>query len=191
MSALAEWVLSAALTFAPIETRPQFKGYEESRDEAFSRYISIAADIAAAAEENAKSERAAKERAALLLAVAIGESGLSADVDRGPCYRKGGYKTRCDSGTSFTLWQMKAALVDGKPMRAAELVGHDKRRTAARAALRALLGSLGMCRKLPAEDRLSGYGAGRCIEGHKGVRARWALYQRVLTHEVTPQGASK
>ena len=50
MSPLSEWVLSAALTFAPIERQPQGKGYEETREEAFDRYITIANDIAAAAE---------------------------------------------------------------------------------------------------------------------------------------------
>jgi len=188
MSPLAEWVLSAALTFAPIETRPQFKGYEESREDAFDRYISIANDIAAAAESNTTKGTPAKDKAALLLAVAIGESGLSLDVDRGPCYREGGFKTRCDSGTSFTLWQMKAAILDGQPMSAAELVGTDKRKGAARAALRAILGSLGRCKSLPAEDRLSGYGVGRCIAGNKSVRARHKLFLRVLGH-VAKEGA--
>lgn len=187
MSPLAEWVLSAALTFAPIESRPQFKGYEESREEAFERYISIANDIAFAAEERAKTPAAAKRNAALLLAVAVGESGLSADVDRSPCYRGGGFRTRCDSGTSFTIWQLKHAIVDGRPVWGRELQGTDKRRDAARGALRSILGSLGMCKKLEPEDRLSGYGAGRCIVGHKSVRARWALFQRVQAHEAGAQ----
>lgn len=180
MSPLAEWVLSAALYFAPIESRPQFKGYEETREEAFDRYISIANDIAEAAQENAKTEGGAKQRAALLLAVAVGESGLSADVDQGPCYRQGNWKARCDGGTSFTLWQLKHALIDGELVRGKLLEGHDNRKRAAKGALRALLGSLGMCKKLPEEDRLSGYGVGRCVTGNKSVRARWALYQRVL-----------
>jgi hypothetical protein len=182
LTPLAEWVFSAALTFAPIETRPQFKGYEETREEAFERYISIANDIAYAAEETSKTEGSAKQRAALLLAVAVGESGLSADVDQGPCYRQGNWKARCDGGTSFTIWQMKHAIIDGEVVRGKALEGHDSRRRAARGALRSLLGSLSMCKKLPEEDRLSGYGAGRCLEGNKSVRARWALYQRVLTH---------
>ena len=182
MSALAGWVLSAAVAFAPPATRPQFKGHEESLDETAARYASIAEDIAAAAEEGAKSEADAKQRAALLLAVAVGESGLSADVDRGPCYRQGNWKARCDGGTSFTIWQMKHAIVDGELVAGRKLEGVANRRRAAKGALRALLGSIGMCKKLPAEDRLSGYGVGRCVEGNKSVRARWALYVRVLGH---------
>ncbi len=182
MTPLASWVLSAALYFAPVESRPQFKGYEETMDETRARYASIAEDVAEAAEENAKSPEEAKRRAALLLAVAIGESGLSHDVDKGPCYRKGNWRERCDGGTSFTLWQMKAVTIDGESKHAKHVAGLDKRKVAAKAALRKILGSLGMCKALPPEDRLSGYGAGRCIGGHKGVRARWSLYQRVLGH---------
>ena len=63
MSALADWVLLAALHFAPLETRPQFRGFEEARDEAFGRYLGIAADIAAAAEEHPGSDAEKRRRA--------------------------------------------------------------------------------------------------------------------------------
>jgi hypothetical protein len=182
MSALAEWVLSAALFFAPVETRPKVAGYEETADEARARYASIAEDIAAAAEEGAPPAGEAKRRAALLLAVAVGESGLSYDVDKGPCYRKGNWRERCDGGTSFTIWQLKAVSIDGEHRHARHVEGVAKRKIAAKAALRKILGSLGMCKSLAPEDRLSAYGAGRCLEGHKGIRARWALFQRVLGH---------
>lgn len=179
MSALADWVLLAALHFAPLETRPQFEGFEETREEGFSRYLDISRDIAAAAEEQPGTDEQKRRRAALLLAVAVGESGLSRDVDEGPCFRRGGWRTRCDSGTSHTLWQMKAAILDGRPVLAKELRGFDRRKDAARAALRALQGSLGQCRKLDAADRLSAYGAGACKVGLQSVRARWALFERV------------
>ena len=180
MSALADWVLLAALHFAPIETRPQFPGHEETREEAFSRYVSIAADIAAAAEERGGSEGEQRRHAALLLAVAVGESGLSRDVDEGRCYRAGGWRKRCDAGTSWTLWQMKTGILQGQLVRGQALAGFDRRRDAARAALRALLGSLGACAQLEAPDRLSVYGAGRCVAGLPSVRARWSLFGRVL-----------
>ena len=184
MTALVEWILSAALTFAPIATRPQFKGYEETQEETLARYRSIAEDIAAAASEGDGKGRSPKERAALLLAVAIGESGLSADVDKSPCYREGGWKTRCDSGSSYTLWQIKQALIDGKLVYGRDLQGHAKRRDAARGALRKIEGSLSMCGKLPVEDRLSGYGVGRCVAGVKSIRARHALFLKVASHAV-------
>lgn len=179
MSALADWVLLAALHFAPLETRPRFEGYEETRDEAFSRYLGIAADIAAAAEEHPGTDAEKRRRAALLLAVAVGESGLSRDVDEGPCYRRNKWRARCDSGTSHTLWQLKTGILDGRPVRGLELRGIDKRRSAARVALRALQGSLGRCKALEPADRLSGYGAGTCKPGIASVRARWALVEKV------------
>lgn len=188
MSPLASWVLSAALYFAPVESRPQFKGYEETTDATRARYASIAEDVAEAAEENAKSPEDAKRRAALLLAVAIGESGLSYDVDKGPCYRQGNWRTRCDGGTSFTLWQMKSATVDGQAVHAKHVAGLDKRKLAARAALRKILGSLGMCKKLEPKDRLSAYGAGRCIAGLANIQARHALYLRIAAHTPSPEG---
>jgi len=183
VSALADWVLLAALHFAPIETRPRFEGYLETQEEAFGRYLGIARDIAAAAEEHEGTDAEKRKRAALLLAVAVGESGLSRDVDEGPCYRRGRWRARCDGGTSYTLWQMKSAVVDGRPVHARELRGLDKRGQAARAALRAIRGSLGACRKLEAQDRLSMYGAGSCKPGLRSVRARWALFERVVAFE--------
>jgi hypothetical protein len=62
------------------------------------------------------------------------------------------------------------------------LQGHAKRRAAARGALRKIEGSLGMCSKLPVEDRLSAYGVGRCATGVKSIRARHALYLKVASH---------
>lgn len=188
MTALVEWILSAALTFAPIATRPQFKGYEETQEETLARYRSIAEDIAAAASEGDGKGRSSKERAALLLAVAIGESGLSADVDKSPCYREGGWKTRCDSGSSYTIWQLKHTLLDGKLVPGRDLQGHAKRRDAARGALRMIEGSLGMCSKLPVEDRLSMYGVGRCAAGVKSIRARHALYVKIASHSAPKEG---
>jgi hypothetical protein len=183
VSALADWVLLAALHFAPLETRPQFRGFEETHDEAFSRYLGIAADIAAAAEEHPGSDAEKRRRAALLLAVAVGESGLSRDVDEGPCYREGKWRARCDGGTSHTLWQLKTAFVDGRPVSARELRGIDQRKQAARAALRSISGSLRACRKLEQADRLSLYGSGSCRPGLKSVRARWALFERVVAFD--------
>lgn len=185
MSTLADWVLLAALHFAPIETRPRFAGFEETQEEAFGRYLGIARDIAAAAEEHEGTDNEKRRRAALLLAVAVGESGLSRDVDEGPCYRVGGWKARCDGGTSHTLWQLKTAVVEGRAVSARELRGLDKRGEAAKAALRALRGSLGACRKLEPADRLSMYGAGSCKPGLRSVRARWALFERVAAFQAS------
>lgn len=189
--ALAKKVLLAALAYAPIETRPQYAGYAETREQALDRYWSIAQDIAEAAVEVPPKPggMSDEQEAALLLALAIGESGLSLDVDRGPCYRKGKLWRRCDSGTSFTIWQLKPSLFDGKVRTGREL--QADRKLAARVALHRARGSIGQCRALPAVDRLSAYGSGRCIEGLQDVQARWRLavkvreFMRPLQGEVT------
>lgn len=186
MTTIATWCLAAALFHAPPETRPQFPGHEESVEQTRERYASICADIEAAATE--RPERPGflshRDRAALLLGLAIGESGLARDADLGPCHREGKWRSRCDGGRAATIWQLHATRDDDSEQ--TELGTHDlfaDRRRAARVALRLALGSIGMCRKLPAEDRLSAYGSGRCLTGeYKGsssVRARWRLFQRL------------
>lgn len=187
---LAQAVMLAALAFAPPETRPQYEGHRETREETVERYWSIAQDIAAAAEEVPATPGGLtdQQEAALLLALAIGESGLSRDVDVGPCYRKGRLWRRCDSGTSYTIWQLKPGIVDGKVRAGKEL--QADRRLAARLALRRARGSLGQCRALEAHDRLAAYGAGRCIAGIESVRERYRLFQRVRDY-MRPLPAAK
>ncbi len=167
---LATWLLAAALHFAPPETRPQFPGYEESRTETISRYESIVSDIERAAEGD-------KSRATLLLALAIGETGLSLDTDRGPCYRGGAYKSRCDGGTSATLWQLKSVRWKGEVLRYLDLF--KDRLRAATIALSIARKSIGMCRHLEPQDQLSAYGSGACRPGLKSVRARYHLWARI------------
>ena len=176
---LAQAIMIAALEFAPVESRPEFPGYVETRAETLDRYWSIAQDIAAAAQEvpTKPGGLADEDEAALLLALAIGESGLSLDVDRGPCYRKGKWFARCDGGSSFTIWQLKPIRFDGALRTGKEL--QSDRALAARVALWLARGSLGQCRKLEPRDRLSAYGAGYCKEGLASVRARHALYVKV------------
>lgn len=176
---LAAKVMLAALAYAPVETRPNYPGFSETRNETIDRYWSIATDIAAAAEETPTTPGGLSDEseAALLLALAIGESGLALDVDRGPCYRRGALWRRCDSGTSYTIWQLKPGMVDGKVRTGKQL--QADRKLAARLALKRARGSLGQCRAMEPHDRLSAYGAGHCVAGLADIRARWKLYQRV------------
>jgi hypothetical protein len=186
VSAVAAWCLAAALVHAPPATRPQFPGHEETPEQTRERYVAICADIEAAATEHP--ERPGfighREKAALLLALAIGESGLSRDADLGPCYRVGKWRARCDGGRAASVWQLQATRDDDAEQTelGPKQLFADRRR-AARVALRIAIGSIGMCRKLPPEDRLSAYGAGRCLTGdYRGassVRARWRLFQRL------------
>lgn len=184
---LAQSIMLAALAFAPPETRPNYPGYSETRAETVDRYWSISQDIAAAATaEPAKPGGLTDEQeAALLLALAIGESGLALDVDRGPCYRRGGLWARCDSGTSFSIWQIKPIYFDRTRVDGPML--QSDRNLAARVALWLARSSLGACRKLDPHDRLSAYGAGHCKAGLENIRERFRLYQRVLAHMQAPK----
>lgn len=186
MTPLAKWVLAALLRFAPVEALPQFPAFEEAADAARARYASIAVDIAAAAEAESPIPGGLTDRAeaALLVAIAIGESQLSADTDRGPCYRGapgGRHWGRCDHATSATLWQIKRGLLwDGKRLSYLELF--TDRARAARIALRFARASLHTCRRLPAVDRLSGL-SGRCVEGHAGARGHYRRWLRIAAWE--------
>lgn len=157
---LYDIVLALLIQFAPVDRLPQFPGYEETPAEAQARYREIARDIVNAAEGPGPFSRAGN--AFLLSAMAIGESGLALDVDRGPCYRKGSWVQRCDGGRAQSIWQ----------------VWHPERLTraeAARLALKRLRASWYRCKALPPKYRLSAYGAGRCME-LEGAAARWRLY---------------
>jgi hypothetical protein len=191
--ALEAWTLAALERFAPSDRSPQLPGHEETPEQARERYREIAHDIALVAEESAQAAEgkpgamSARSRAALLVAVAIGESRLARDTDLGPCHRGkpgGTWWTRCDSGTSGSIWQIKTPVLwEGEKV--AYLDVFKNRQRAARISLRASLGSLGRCRHLPAEDRLSALG-GACREGLGSARARYRLWQRVRAWEPKP-----
>ena len=172
MTALAEWLLAAALAFAPPEKAKQFPGFEETPAQARARYASIAADIDTAAGGD-------KAKAALLLAIALGESGLAKDVDSGTCYRIGAYRSRCDAGTSHSLWQVKAYGIT-----AAEL--KTDRLKAAKKALALAQSSLGSCRALDPRDGLSQYATGSCKAGVASAQARFDLWGKVYAWRAAP-----
>jgi hypothetical protein len=188
MSELAAWLLAAALHFSPVERLPQFPGHEETAESSRERYGAIAADVASVVEEM----KGTKQEAALLLAWALGESGLARDADVGPCFRgrhKGAnHRTRCDSGAAASMWQIHEHVAkDGTPVTKEQLFAD--RKLAARTMLRALRASSKACRHLKPEDRFSQAGLGRCVEGNKSVRARFRLWARVAGWAPT-QGAA-
>lgn len=183
---LTEWILLAALHFAPPSKHPDFPGHEETVEEATARYELIANDIAGAV-AHWKNRKGAKNAAALALAFAIGETGLTKDADVGPCFRgkyrptwanhEIDYKARCDSGKAATIWQFHATIVDGERLEVADLFADRAR--AAKLAIRFMYASLKNCAHLKPEDRLSGFGIGRCVEGNEQVRKRWRSYERI------------
>lgn len=179
MSTSFEWVLAILLHFAPVERLPQFKGYEETPEAARARYTEIAQAIVQVAHETEETSNGLSDRdeMALLAAIAIGESHLAKDADVGPCYRKGAYRTRCDSGAAASVWQNHAW---GKDEKGAVTIKRlfAERDLAARRVLGIATSSLSRCRKLPPRDRLSGL-SGRCQEGLASAQARWHLWQKI------------
>lgn len=184
MNAFVAWILAAALHFAPPERHPRFDGYEETAEQARARYEQIAVDIAAAVE----GRKDAKDMAALALAWAVGESALAPDADKGPCYRKGRWKLRCDGGLAAGPWQLHEYWDRQAKERVTVAAIFADRARSARTVVRKLIGAWVQCAHLAAEDRLSGFGLGHCEAGNASVRARYRLWQRVRAWE--PPAAS-
>jgi hypothetical protein len=175
MNAFVAWILAAALHFAPPERHPRFDGYEETAEQAHARYEQIAVDIAAAVE----GRKDAKDMAALALAWAIGESALAPDADKGPCYRKGRWKLRCDGGLAAGPWQLHEYWDRQAKERVTVAAIFADRARSAKTVVRKLIGAWVQCAHLAPEDRLSGFGLGHCEAGNASVRARYRLWQRV------------
>ncbi len=167
---LVEWTLAALLNFAPPEQHDGTAWADASREAAIERYVGISEAIT--------SQCTTRSCAALLVAIAVGETGLAKDADVGPCHRKGGYKKRCDSGLAASVWQTHAFGLDkdGEPITVERLFAD--RKLAAWVVVRVARGSLQRCKHLPREDRLAGLGGGHC-KPSESARARWRLWQSV------------
>lgn len=165
-----DWTLAALLAFAPPERHDGTRWADDSREAALVRYQGIASAIVAVCPEDDRSCHA------LLAAIAIGESGLARDADVGPCYREGGYRTRCDSGLAASVWQAHAFGADeaGEAITIARLFAD--RELAAWQTLRVARSSLARCGR--GEDSLSGL-SGTCKKGPGPWRARWRLWSRM------------
>lgn len=179
MSALATWALAAMLFLVPHGIGHSFPGWSETPAELEARYTQIAIAVG----EVAKT----KSEAALLLALAYHESAFAQDVDVGPCYRGkrgGGWWSRCDAGTSYSVWQVKPyRKADGSLVTGATL--QADRKVAARRALTLALGSLGLCRKLGPRDQLSAYIRGTCATGIAGSGARYDKWKQLESWQPT------
>lgn len=161
MSAAVAWILALLVYAAPPERLAAEPGWEETAEQRSARYAEIAADIAAVTYAPTApvlygGPRARAHTAALLVAVAVLESGLAADVDRGPCYRgRDGRGPRCDRGRSASCWQIR--LEPGERTREgwtqADLFAD--RRKAIRVALRLMRGSFGLARARGRLDNMS------------------------------------
>lgn len=193
MTSAIAWVLSLLVLALPPDRVQAQPGWDEAPSAREARYLAIATDVAAVvyapgARTLYAGPRGRARTAALLVAVAVLESGLAADVDLGPCYRgRDGRSMRCDSGRAHGLWQVHAPEVAGD------------RRAAARAALRVLRGSFAAAtgerdHAWSAEERLSHrldlYAGGRSRAAHLLGMARLALADRLAARPGAPTDAA-
>ena len=188
MTAVVEWLLALALQFAPPSQALRFPGYDETADAARARYAVIAEDIAAVVQSHEPLPGLTRvESAAFVLAMAVGESALALDADKGPCFRGRhlgrNYAGRCDSGRAVGVLQVQ--LASGRAEHFA-----DRRKLLA-VGLEALRGSLWACVSLPVDERLAAYASGSCANegGKAGSRKRWALFSQILNARPAPKAA--
>lgn len=185
MTSVVEWLLALALQFAPPSAALQFPGYVETADAARARYTIIVEDIVAVTQAHEPLPGLTRtESAAFLLAMAIGETALALDADKGPCFRGRhlgrNYAGRCDSGHAVGVLQVQ--LASG---RAEHFT--DRRKLLA-VGLKALRGSLWACWRLPVTERLAAYGSGSCANegGKAGSRKRFALFGQIFNAKLAP-----
>jgi len=194
MNPIVAWLFTLALQFAPPDRAHQFPGWEETNEERTARYAVIVQDIYDVVYDEANKPIPGMSRArtaAYMLALAIGESGLDKDADKGPCYREKGWWRRCDAGQAGSMWQVqvgKGFLFDGdRRVRMKDLF--NDRQTAIRVALRAVRGSFWSCRKFAPEHRLAVYGSGTCNNkaGMEGSAERYKLATKLWNHTKIPR----
>jgi hypothetical protein len=159
MDPIIAWALAIMLAWAP-PGRSRIKEAVETPEAGAARYAEIAREAAQVVFDPAERPMVAGPRArsqslALLLSVALHESGFRRDVDLGlgPLAR--------GSGTDSCLMQIRVGKGQTPEGWAhADLVADRKK--CFRAGLRLLRRSIGACRSLPPLDWLSAYARGQC-----------------------------
>lgn len=187
------WIFALMSFLAPPERltaapHVQLPGWEETLEQRTERYESIAKDIYEVVYDPAaklpyRGKRGRAQTAALLVAIAFMESGFMPDVDKGPCYRKGNFRSRCDGGLSAGMWQ--ARLGEGETLLSIHGIDGLKqadlfrdRKVQVRIALHMVNKSFRAARLLGPEDVLNVYASGRTGAGQKGGLARLQTAKR-------------
>lgn len=188
------WLLGLMTFLAPpdrLAAAPQYPGWEETVEQKQERYLSIAEDIAEVAFDPAEQPvfngpRGRVGTAALILALAFGESGFARDVDQGPCYRGAdGRSSRCDGGQSACMMQIRiGAGRTREGWSQADLFAD--RTKCLRAGMHLARRSFRACRGEQLEYRLNAYASGVCGRGHLGSQARMRLWRRIYDRAGRP-----
>lgn len=193
------WILSLIVSFAPpakVASGPQFEGWEETADEKLVRYEAIATDLYETVFENPDNAslfsggfKGKLRTTTLLLATAAHESAFSRDVDQGPCFRKNGYKGRCDSGKAYCMMQVHVG-PDGKTPEGwtGEELFADRKKCFT-TALNGMRRSIRACRKVHKTPNLwlSAYASGDCERGGKGAEELWRMYESFWGKKTPPK----
>lgn len=198
MEIVIPWIVALMTFLSPperITSQPQITGWAETLEQRTERYESIAKDVYEVVYSAEKLPyRGKKGRAystALLVGIAFMESGFAHDVDKGPCYRGGGFRYRCDGGLSVGLWQARLGGgetllsihgVDG--LKQADLFAD--RKTQVRVALHMVVRSFKTCRLHGPESALNVYASGSCMRGQKEGLARLLVAKRALANRPPP-----
>lgn len=165
---LVDYLFAFLLAAVP----PHHHAYKETQEKTFSRYSSIAEDIARVALDPSvdpvfEGTDGRARTAVLLASIAASESFLRADVDA--CKEKG------DGGKSATIFQLQGS----------HKTICSSREEAVRVALERVRQSLATCKHLPEGERLALYTSGSCARGHAAARYRWSRAHRWFsTHPV-------
>ncbi len=193
-SPVTAWLYALMVWAAPPDrfaAAHSFPGWQETVEARSARYRSIAEDLVATvydpAERPAFAGKNGRARtAALLLALAIKESGLAPDADRGPCYRgRNGQSQRCDEGRSACMLQIRVGTGTTPEGWTREELFADRRKCL-RAGLHRARRSVGACSREGPDFILNAYASGVCGRGHQESRERVALAERLFAHQPAP-----
>lgn len=169
---MSAWLLALMLVVAPPGRTPS----RETAEAGAIRYAAIAEAVAAVVAEEPPlfGGRLGRERtAALLVAIAVHESGLRLDVDNG---------TTRGEGRDVCLLQIRA-----RSREEADEIAHD-RRACLRLGLSFARRSMIACAASPLNERLGAYASGSCSRGLLESRAMMQSARRLFARH--PPGAS-
>lgn len=193
---ITEWLAGLMIAKAPpdrLASLPQFRGWEETAEQKRVRYGEIAEAVYRVTYDPAESpvfggKLGRARTATLLLAIAFYEGGFAHDVDKGPCFREGKHKGRCDGGLSACLMQLRVGRgTTTEGWTQADLFAD--REKCFRAGLHRVQTSFRACRRDgDADARLDAYVSGLCHGGTPAGRARLALGRSLFDRPGRPPG---
>lgn len=199
MDAIVAWMVGLMLWQAPADKLAAMRARDglsaETAEARASRYESIAKDIVEVTMDGKAQplfggKHGRVRTAAFVLAVALRESALDEDVDRGPCYREGKWAWRCDHGRAACILQIQPA--GGETLGAL----FADRKLCLRTGIRRMAASFSVCtprgpdsdQTLTMDHRLAQYARGWCdnAEGRKLSEDRFMLWRQLQQRRWLP-----